>query len=117
MKIKFQADNDVDQDIIDAVLRANPAIDFKTAPAAGLHLGVPDEKVLEIAAAEGRLLVSHDRRTMPTHFGQFIEHHSSPGVFIVSRKLSIGDAAYWLHLIWEASEAEEYINTINHIPW
>ncbi len=117
MKIKYQADNDLDEDIIEAVANLNPAIDFQTATAVGLHLGFPDDQVLAIAAAEGRLLVSHDRRTMPLHFAQFIVNQSSPGVFIVSRKLSIGEAADWLLLIWEASEAEEYVNTIHHIPW
>jgi hypothetical protein len=117
MKIKFQADHDFDARIIRALLRVCPVIDFQTAPAAGIHLGTPDDKVLAIAAAEGRLLVSHDKRTMPRHFGQFILNQSSPGVFIVSRGLPIGEAAYWLHLIWEASEAEEYVNIIHHIPW
>jgi precorrin-6B methylase 1 len=116
MKIRFQADNDLNEHIVRAVKRLNPEIDFQTAPTIGLHLSVPDERVLELAAQEGRILVTHDFRTMPDHFAQFIAEHLSPGVIIISRNLTVRQAAEWLHLIWEASEAEEYVNSILRIP-
>ena len=47
---------------------------------------------------------------------EFIKDQHSPGIFIVSRKLSIGKAAEWLALYWEASEAEEYKNQIIDLP-
>jgi hypothetical protein len=34
--------------------------------------GKDDPEVLGIAANEGRILVSHDLRTMPGHFAEFI---------------------------------------------
>lgn len=117
MKIKFQADNDFDGRIIRALLRLNPAIDFQTAAAVGFHLGTPDDQVLAQAADDGRILVSHDIQTMPQHFAQFVSVRTSPGVPIVSQNLSIAEAAYWLLLIWEASEAEEYVNSIYRLPW
>lgn len=115
MKIRFQADNDLDQRIVTATKRLEPAIDFQTATALGLH-GIPDPEVLSLATQEGRILVSHDRRTLPEHFGNFIESQASPGVIIISRKMSISDAAEMLHLLWFASEAEEYENIIYHLP-
>jgi hypothetical protein len=39
------------------------------------------------------VLVSHDRRTLPDHFRDFIASQTSPGVIIVSQKLSIGGTA------------------------
>ena len=116
MKIRFQADNDLDQRIITAVRRLDPAIDFQTAPELGLHKGVPDDQVLALAAAQGRILVTHDRKTMPDHFEFFIASHTSPGVIIISQSLPIGRAAEGLHLIWAASEAEEYVNSIYSLP-
>jgi hypothetical protein len=67
VKVRFQADNDLDQRIVVATLRLDPSIDFQTAPAAGLHR-LPDAEVLAFAARAGRAFVSHDRRTMPAHF-------------------------------------------------
>lgn len=46
MKIKFQADNDLDEDILRAVKRLQPAIDFQRAPELGLHTGTDDPEVL-----------------------------------------------------------------------
>jgi hypothetical protein len=68
MKIRFQADNDLDGRIIAATRRLEPSIDFQTALALSLHLAVPDEQVLALAAEQGRILITHDRRTMPDHF-------------------------------------------------
>jgi hypothetical protein len=116
MKIRFQADNDLHEDILRAAKRLQPAIDFQRAPELGLHLGVEDPEVLQLCAEQDRMLVTHDRHTMPGHFIEFIKHQDSPGVFIVSQKLPVGKAAEWLVLYWEASEAEEYLNQIIAIP-
>ena len=115
MKMRLQADNDLDHRIVTATRRLDPTIDFQTAPLAGLHR-IPDDQVLALAAQQGRILVSHDRRTMPRHFERFIASQTSPGLIIVSRKLPIGRAAEWLHLLWTASEAEEYVNSIYSLP-
>jgi hypothetical protein len=115
MKLRFQADNDLDQRIVTAVKRLESSIDFQTAPAIGLHR-VADPDVLALTAQEGRVLVSHDRRTLPDHFRDFIASQTSPGVIIVSQKLSIGRAAELLHLLWAATEAEEYTNIIYDLP-
>lgn len=71
MKVCYQADADLNQVIVTGVLRREPTIDFQTAFTAGLE-GVKDREVLAIAARQGRILVSHDRRTMPSEFAAFI---------------------------------------------
>lgn len=115
MKPRFQADNDLDQRIVTAVCRLGPAVDFQTAPTLGLH-GLSDPEVLALAAEQGRVLVSHDRRTLPNHFRQFIASRTSPGVIIVSRKLSIGRTAELLYILWAASDSEEYVNIVYDLP-
>ena len=67
MKIRFQADADLNQIIVLATPRREPSIDFQTAGAAGLAAR-NDQEVLEVAARDGRLLVTHDQKTMPRHF-------------------------------------------------
>lgn len=54
---------------------------------------------------------------MPVEFGKFITTKTSTGVIIISQNLSISDAIESLILIWEASEAEEWINQIMSIPF
>ncbi|MEP7340808.1 MAG: DUF5615 family PIN-like protein [Acidobacteriota bacterium] len=115
MKIKFQADSDLNQRIIEAVCRRNPAIDFQTADEAGIR-GFPDPRVLAYAASEERVLVSHDRKTMPTYFANFVATQHSSGLVLLAQKLPISIAIEELLLIWEASEAEEWIDTFKWIP-
>jgi Domain of unknown function (DUF5615) len=115
MKVRFQADADFNQNIVRAVRRRAPAINFKTAHEAGLH-GLDDQAVLAQAASEGRLLISHDRRTMPGHFANFTATMTSAGVILISQNLSIMQAVEDLILIWEASEAEEWVNRLDALP-
>lgn len=87
MKIRFQADADLNEDIVTGVIRRVPEVDFQTATDARLR-GVVDELVLAKAASEGRILVSHDWETMPYHFAEFITTRDSPGVLIVPQQLN-----------------------------
>ena len=115
MKVRYQADADLNEDIVSGVLRRIPEIDFQTADELELA-NLPDPEVLALAAQDGRILVTHDRRTMPTHFGRFIETHKSPGLIVVSQKTDLLSVIEELILIWAASEAEEYVNRIITIP-
>lgn len=115
MTIRYQADADLNQTIVKGVLWREPRIDFQTAFAAGLE-GVKDPEVLAIAAQQRRILISHDRRTMPLEFATFIASSQSSGVIIVSRRLSIEAVIEELLLIWAASSVEEWVNRIAKLP-
>ncbi len=78
--------------------------------------GVKDVEVLAIAAKQGRVLVSHDRKTMPSEFAEFISNNQSSGVIIVSRKLPIEIVIEELLLIWAVSSAEEWVDRIAKLP-
>ena len=115
MRVRFQADADLKEPIVLAVKRSVPEINFQTATAAGLE-GLEDPAVLSIAAQEGRVMVSHDRRTMPYHFGEFITNKESAGLIVVSQRLPIVTVAEELVMIWATTEADEWINQIKSLP-
>lgn len=115
MRIRFQADADLNQIIVKAVLRREPSVDFQTALAASL-VGLDDKEVLALAAKTGRVLVTHDRKTMPKHFAEFIINETSGGIIIIPQKLTIRSAVDDLMLIWVATEAEEWVNRILSLP-
>jgi hypothetical protein len=115
MTLRFQADTDLHQIIVYAVIRREPALDFQTAAAAGL-MGLGDPAVLALAAHEGRVLVTHDRKTMPRHFATFIAAETSPGVLIIPQQLPVVTAAEDLLLIWSTMDAEAWRNTIRFLP-
>ena len=72
--------------------------------------------MLALAAHAGRVLVTHDRKTMPKHFAEFIGHTTSSGVIVIPQKLPVRAAIEDLLLIWTASEAEEWHNRIQVLP-
>lgn len=115
MKIRFQADADLNQIILLAAVRREPAIDFQTAVSGNLA-GLSDTEVLALAAREGRLLVTHDHKTMPRYFSEFIATGTSPGVLIVPQHVSVASVVEDLILIWLATEAEEWIDRICYLP-
>jgi len=98
-----------------AVLRRSSAIDFQTAHSANLG-GLKDIKVLGIAASEGRILVTHDSRTMPTRFAEFVRSQHSPGVIVAPQSLAVPAAAEDLALIWAATTPEEWADRILYLP-
>lgn len=115
MKVRFQADADLDARIIRGVKRRRPEVDFQSSVEAALW-GLPDPGVLQQSAISGRVPVTHDRRTMPRHFTRFIAAETSPGVIVVPKSVSMGAAVEELLLIWAASDAEEWRNRLAWIP-
>jgi len=89
MKVSFQADNDLDQRIVAAILRIEPTINFQTAVELNLH-GLDDLSVLALAAFEGRILVSHDQSTMPGLFRRICIKQYKRGSFDCSANFIFG---------------------------
>jgi len=115
MKPRFQADADFNLKIVVGLRRLEPSIDFLSAHEGGV-IGVSDPEVLLIAANSGRILISHDRKTMPSHFVQFCETQSSPGLVIVAQDLDIGAAIDDLLMIWLATDAREWVDKLGFLP-
>jgi hypothetical protein len=115
MKPRFQADADFNQKIIAGLRRREPTLDFQTAHQ-GDVMDRSDPEVLLTAARAGRILVSHDRRSMPGHFARFIGTQSSPGLIIVAQDLDVEAAIDDLLLIWAASTAEEWQDKVVFVP-
>jgi hypothetical protein len=115
VKVRFQADADLNQTILQAAVRREPTLDFRTASDAQLR-SVPDREVLARAATAGRVLVTHDAKTMPYEFGEFVQAERSPGLIVVPQHLPISAAADDLMLIWLATEAEEWVDRICWLP-
>jgi predicted nuclease of predicted toxin-antitoxin system len=115
VKVRFQADADLNHHIVLATIRQEPAIDFRSATEAGLA-GLPDEEVLAVAARDDRVLVTHDGKTMPTHFADFVQASPSAGVLIVPQRLPVAAAAEDLILLWLDSDTTSWRNQIRWLP-
>jgi hypothetical protein len=115
--VRFLADEDLDADIVAGLRSREPAIDIVDVKTAGLR-GTKDPALLEIAAEQERILVTHDRRTMVSHVRERVAAgKSNPGVFIVPQRVSIGEIVETLILVWTASRAEEWRDRIVYLPF
>ena len=115
MKIRFLGDADLKFQIVRAVKRLEPSVDFLTANQAGLA-GIKDPQVLLYAVQHGRMLVTHDRNTMQKHFWSLIKAHDSPGIIVIPQRFPISAAANELVLMWAASKPQEWMNQIAFVP-
>jgi hypothetical protein len=91
LRVRFLADSNLDQDIVAGVLRREPEVDFEL-PQGVIAEGMSDPEVLALAALLGRIVVTHDVRTMPGHFGDFIAENHCPGLILIPRSMPIGRA-------------------------
>lgn len=64
--LRFLADENFNNDVLRGVLRRNPELDVVRVQDVGL-MGVDDPTILEWAANEERVLLTHDVETM-THY-------------------------------------------------
>jgi hypothetical protein len=116
LSIRFQADADLNFDIVMGVRRQEPAIDFQSASDANLR-GVSDPELLERAALANRVLVSHDRRTMLNHFrDRLAAGRFSPGLLIVSQGVAIGSVVEAIIVLWSLSEPADLHDQAYHLP-
>ncbi len=117
MKPRFQADNGLRSSIRKGVFCQEPAVDFQSAHDARLD-GVPDPLVLKLASEHNRILASHDERSMPGHFRNFVGTGiRSAGVLIVPQSEPVGQVIESILIISIASEADEWTNRIAWLPF
>jgi Domain of unknown function (DUF5615) len=116
LSIRFQADNDLKFAIVKAVRRREPAVDFASAREAGIE-GVGDPELLERAAKDDRVLVSHDRRTMLNYLRKHLAAGKpSPGLLVVSQGAPIGLVVEAIVLLWAVADPAELRDQVYHLP-
>src|SRR3990172_2730333 len=106
--LRLAADENFNGDIVRGLLRRNPTLDIVRVQDVGLS-GADDPSVLEWAADQGRIIVTHDISTLAKHaLDRVAAGQPMPGVFEVRSVFSIGQAIDDLILLAECSiEGEE----------
>lgn len=114
--LRLLIDQDLDHDILRGLTRRVPRLDAVTAHEAGLS-EASDPELLAWAAREGRVVVTHDRRTMPGHAADLLgEGKNIAGLFVVPRSLPLHQAIEDLELLVTCSENKEWVNNIRYLP-
>ena len=103
--IHLAADENFNNDIVRGILRRNSTID------------ADDPTVLEWAALNGRVLLTHDVATI-THYAyeRIRAGQAMPGVFEVSRTVPLSQAIDEIILMAECSLEGEWDNQVRYLP-
>ena len=114
--LRLAADDNFNGEIVRGLIRRQPDLDLVRVQDLGL-LGADDPSVLEWAAGEGRILLTHDRATMPDFAHQrVIAGSRMPGVFVIGGRLPIRRAIEDTLLLSLGSEAREWEGIVLHLP-
>src|SRR5687768_1166399 len=101
---KFLADENFNGAVVRGVLRRNPSVDLVRVQDVGLT-GTDDPALLQWAADEGRILLTHDVSTITRYANERTRAGlPMPGVFEVTRSVSIRQAIDDILLLAECSE-------------
>ena len=114
--IRFAADENFNNGIVRGLLRRKADLDIVRVQDAGLS-GADDPTVLDWAAKEGRVLLTHDISTI-TRYAYERTQSGKPmaGVFEVSRRVSIRVAIEDILLLAESSEEGEWEGQVQYLP-
>lgn len=114
--LRFLFDENCNARILRGVRRRAPQLDLLTVHEAGLR-GDTDAAILEFAATEQRVVVSHDVRTMTVHAqARLLATKPVSGLILVSQDYPVGQAIDDLVLIAEVSTVEEWQGKIIFLP-
>ncbi len=115
--LRFLADESFNGRILRGLLRRIPDLDVVRAQDVEALQDADDPLVLEWAAEQGRVVLTHDISTMGHHaYGRVIDGRPMPGVFEVSADLPVGVAIEELVLIAKASEHGEWEGQVRYLP-
>lgn len=119
MKVRFLLDENLSPRLKTALLRLAPTIDVTRVGDPGAPaLGTPDPDVLGYLEIAQRILVTSNRASMPGHLQEhWVAGGHLWGLLWVRPGVSTSRLAQELHLIWQASEAEEWIDRLDWIPF
>lgn len=114
--LPLAADENFNNDIVRGVRRRNPAMDIVRIQDHGLS-GAADPIILEWAAEQGRVWLTHDVATMTRYaYDRVREGKAMPGLFEVGRNVPIALAIEHIELLAECSVEGEWEGQVRYLP-
>lgn len=114
--LRLLIDQNLDHDILRGLLRRIPQLDAVTAFEIGMS-EANDPELLAWAAKEERVIITHDRKTMPTHASDLlINGERIAGIVVALRRLTLHQVIEDLVLLITCTENDEWVNVICYLP-
>lgn len=114
--LRLLIDQDFDHDILRGLRMRLPDLDAVTALQAGLDQTL-DHEILAWAAEHDRIVLTHDRKTMPGYAYDRVKNgEAMSGIFVLPRKLPVGKAIAELEMLIVCSLEGEWDRLVIFLP-
>lgn len=114
--LRFVADENLNGAIIRGLFRRKPDLDLVRVQEVGLH-GADDSAVLDWAAKENRVLLTHDVTTITFYAYESVRSgFKIPGVFEIGRYVPIASAIDDILLLAACSLDGEWEGQVRYLP-
>ena len=110
------SDENLSGDIVRGLMLRSPQMDLRRVQDVGLG-EADDRTILAWAAENGRILLTHDRATMPGFaYERVVAGQQMPGVLVVRDRMAVGEAIEELLLLATCSEQDEWSGLVVYLP-
>ena len=114
--LRLVSDENFNGDIVRGLLRRHAELELVRVQDVGL-MQTPDPDILEWAASQGRLLLSHDVSTVPpAAYERVGDGKPMPRVFIVPDRMPIGQAIDEILFLCLEAEPGEWKDQVLFLP-
>ncbi len=114
--LRLLTDADFKGQVTRGLVRHRPNLDLLRAQDVGLRHAA-DPVILEWAAQDRRVLLTHDENTMIRYAYERVRlENAMPGLFVVKQDLPIGQAIQDILVLAECSEEGEWEGQVLHLP-
>lgn len=114
--MRFLCDENFNRIIIRGLLLRLPDLDLIQVQEVGLRT-VDDPAILEWAAQNDRILLTHDQATMPDFaYNRVTQNAAMAGVFVVQARMTVRQAIDELVLLATCSKQDEWQNMVIFWP-
>ena len=114
--LSLLSDENFNGDIVRGLLLRQPSLDLLRVQDVGLR-EANDPEILAWAAMNGRILITHDRATMPDFgYARLVKGELMAGMFVVNDRMPIRQAIEELSLLVDCSEQAEWKDIVLYLP-
>jgi len=113
---RFLSDENFNGDIVRGLLLREPNLDLLRVQDVGLR-NAEDPDIVSWAISNSRIILTHDRATMPDFFyANMAQGIQMPGMFVVNDRTSTRQIIDEILLITQCSEPKDWENLVLYLP-
>ncbi|CAD5920413.1 DUF5615 family PIN-like protein [Planktothrix agardhii] len=114
--LRLLSDENFNGDIVRGLFLRQPDLDLLRVQDVGLRK-VDDQEILDWATSNGRILLTHDRATMPDFaYERLSQGQQMSGLFVINDRMPVRQVIDELLLLIDCSEQDEWKGIVLYLP-